>query len=55
MRPDRILDVVTGNAYRTDALLVDPDWQRVMARRTAEEGRRRLIRAANATRTRRRS
>jgi acyl-coenzyme A thioesterase PaaI-like protein len=37
--PNRMLDIVTGNAHSTEAPLVDPDWQRVMARRAAEEGR----------------
>jgi acyl-coenzyme A thioesterase PaaI-like protein len=37
--PDRMLDIVTGNAHSTEAPLVDPDWQRVMARRAAGERR----------------
>ena len=30
--PDRMLDIVSGNAHNSEAPLVDPDWQRVMAR-----------------------
>jgi acyl-coenzyme A thioesterase PaaI-like protein len=30
--PNRMLDIVTGNAHNSEAPLVDPDWQRVMAR-----------------------
>jgi acyl-coenzyme A thioesterase PaaI-like protein len=30
--PNRMLDIVSGNAHNSEAPLVDPDWQRVMAR-----------------------
>ncbi len=36
--PSRMLDIVSGNAKETEAPLVDPDWQRMMARGTANEG-----------------
>jgi acyl-coenzyme A thioesterase PaaI-like protein len=36
--PNRMLDIVTGNAHTTEApLVVDPDWKRMMAR-AAEKG-----------------
>jgi acyl-coenzyme A thioesterase PaaI-like protein len=35
--PDRMLSIVTGNAHRTEAPLVDPDWRRAMERRHAKE------------------
>ena len=37
--PGRMLDIVSGNAHGSEAPLVDPDWQRAMARRSADEGR----------------
>ncbi len=36
--PGRMLDIVAGNAHRTEAPLVDPDWQRLMARGAVEGG-----------------
>ena len=30
--PNRMLDIVSGNAHNSEAPLVDPDWRRVMAR-----------------------
>ncbi len=36
--PGRMLDIVSGNAHGTEAPLVDPDWQRAMARRREDEG-----------------
>jgi acyl-coenzyme A thioesterase PaaI-like protein len=36
--PSRMLDIVSGNAKETEAPLVDPDWQRMMAKGTANEG-----------------
>ena len=36
--PGRMLDIVSGNAHRTEAPLVDPDWQRVMERERAKNG-----------------
>jgi hypothetical protein len=36
--PGRMLDIVSGNAYRTEAPLVDPDWRRLMAQRAVEGG-----------------
>ena len=33
--PNRMLDIVTGNAHRAEAPLVDPDWQRMMEERRA--------------------
>jgi hypothetical protein len=36
--PGRMLDIVSGNAHGTEAPLVDPDWQRAIAReRTAKD------------------
>jgi acyl-coenzyme A thioesterase PaaI-like protein len=35
--PGRMLDIVSGNARGTEAPLVDPDWQRMMAQGTAPE------------------
>jgi hypothetical protein len=32
-----MLSIVTGNAHRTEAPLVDPDWRRAMERRRATE------------------
>jgi acyl-coenzyme A thioesterase PaaI-like protein len=37
--PGRMLDIVSGNAHTTEApLVVDPDWQRMMARATKDKG-----------------
>ena len=33
--PGRMLDIVSGNAHRAEVPLVDPDWQRAMARDSA--------------------
>jgi hypothetical protein len=33
--PNRMLDIVTGNAHGAEAPLVDPDWQRMMEERRA--------------------
>jgi hypothetical protein len=34
-----MLDIVSGNAHRTEApLVVDPDWRRMMARGGATKG-----------------
>jgi hypothetical protein len=36
--PNRMLDIVSGNAHSTDApLVVDPDWQKMMARNAASK------------------
>jgi acyl-coenzyme A thioesterase PaaI-like protein len=35
--PNRMLDIVSGNAHNSEAPLVDPDWRRVMARGNAAE------------------
>lgn len=36
--PGRMLDIVSGNAHASEAPLVDPDWQRLMAREAADKG-----------------
>jgi hypothetical protein len=36
--PDRMLDIVSGNAHSTEAPLVDPAWQRMLARDAAAKG-----------------
>ncbi len=36
--PNRMLDIVSGNAHSTEAPLVDPDWRRMMARDAASKG-----------------
>ncbi len=35
--PGRMLNIVSGNAHGTEAPLVDPDWQRAMAREHAKK------------------
>ena len=36
--PGRMLDIVSGNAHRAEVPLVDPDWERAMARDSAPKG-----------------
>jgi acyl-coenzyme A thioesterase PaaI-like protein len=36
--PDRMLDIVSGNAHGTEAPLVDPAWRRMMERDAAAKG-----------------
>jgi acyl-coenzyme A thioesterase PaaI-like protein len=36
--PNRMLDIVSGNAHSTEAPLVDPDWRRAMERESAKKG-----------------
>ena len=36
--PNRMLNIVSGNAHSTEAPLVDPDWRRAMERESAKKG-----------------
>ncbi len=49
--PNRMLDIVSGNAHNSEAPLVDPDWQRVHGARRRDEGRQARLKCRGGARS----